>query len=313
MCRLFLFGAICAFPSSNAAAAAPKTDKQGVGVLLLAHGGSRQWNKEVLKIQKELGRQWPVETAFGMADVRETKKALEKLQKRPIQQLVIVPLFVSSYSEVMDQIRYMLGLREKPSEELLKAPHAHHSRATLERVRPKIPFVLTGALDDHPLVAEILLERAKALSRKPQEENVVLVGHGPVLEEYDQKWLEVMSRLGLEVQKKGGFRFVHAATLRDDAPREIRDKAEKKLQNLVRQLSRQGRTLVIPHLISQGGIEKKIQKALEGAFYSWDGKTLLPHSNIAEWAAEAVERSAGEVSDAGRSRPAGLKSAQESY
>lgn len=307
MPRLFIPEAFCVLLALSAAAA----DAPDTGVLLLAHGGSRRWNKEALKIEKELGRRWPTETAFGMADVRETRKALERLQKRRIQKLVIVPLFISSTSEVMDQIRYMLGLREKPSKELLEAPHAHHSGTTLEKVRPQIPFVLAQALDDHPLVAEILLERARALSRKPEEENVVLVGHGPVSDEYDQKWLEVMSRLGGEVQKKGGFKSVHAVTLRDDAPREVRDKAEKRLQELVRRLSRQGRTLVVPHLIAQGGIERKIKKALEGTFHAWDGKTLLPHPNIAKWAEETVERSSGEIST--EDRPAGLKSVQESY
>ena len=40
-----------------------------------------------------------------------------------------------------------------------------------------------GALDHDPVVAEILLSRARAISRDPRSEVVVVVAHGPTSDE----------------------------------------------------------------------------------------------------------------------------------
>lgn len=266
-----------------------------IGVLLMGHGGGRNWNQAVEDVQKKVGAKYHIEVAFGMADSRELQKAITALEGAKVKRIVAVPLFISSVSEVMDQTRWVLGLREQPSKEFMNHPHAHHGAGhggPSRRVQAKVPIVMANALDDHPMVAEILLDRAKELSREPSKEHVLIVGHGPLKEEDNRKWLETMDRLGAFVKEKGGFASVVAATLRDDSPPDVRKEADKILRGHVMRLGRQGPVIVIPHLIAQGGIERHIPRSLNGLFYKWNAKTILPDHRIPAWIEETVSRQA---------------------
>src|SRR5438105_12143912 len=101
---------------------------------------------------------------------------------------------------------YVLRMRKTPSDEFMNAPHAHMMHVTVKRVQTKIPLVMTQSLDDHPLVADILLDRAKSLSRDPSKEFVLLVGHGPLRDVDNEVWLKTMDRLGAKVQSRGHFK-----------------------------------------------------------------------------------------------------------
>lgn len=266
------------------------------GILLLAHGGSPAWNDQVLALRSSIDSRVPMEVAFGMADPREISLALRRLEERKPGKVVAVPLFINSASEVLEQTRYVLGLSMKPSETMRRAAlsmggHSHHHMFSLERVRSSLPLVMTPALDSHPFIGEVLLERARALSRDPKEETVVLVGHGPVDEKALRRWEETMGLLAERLRKEGGFFAVKAGTLRDDAAPEVRAAAVRALREQVVVAGRSGRrVLVVPYLIAQGGIEAKIVAALEGLTYEWDSKTIMPHSNIARWVAEVSRR-----------------------
>ncbi len=263
------------------------------GVLLLGHGGSAPWNRAVLDIQKALQPRFPIEVAFGMADPREIQTGIDRLSRHKVKKVVVVPLFISSHSEVIEETKFVLGIREHPSREFLEAPHAHMNTVTVKRIQTDKPLVMTSALDDHPLVAKILTDRARQLSRDSAKEHVVLVGHGPLKDEDNELWMRTLATLGETVRRDGSFAGVYGATLRDDASPEVRRKADEELRALVRSLSHKGRVLVVPHLIAQGGIERHIRRSLEGTFYAWSGETLLPDARIAEWVELKAREAAG--------------------
>ncbi len=270
-------------------------------VLLLAHGGDAQWNHEVEEVGRGLRAKVPVEIAFGMADHAAISQAIRKLEERSPSKIVAVPLFVNSQSEVMDQTRFVLGLRAEPSKTLGDAlgarqeAHAGHPGAgahahsfSTERVKIRSPFVLTPALDEHPVVLDILAERAKALSKDPSREVVLLVGHGPVDERANRARNRTIGNLCAELRKRGGYRAVRGATLRDDAPPSVRAKAVRDLRELVSRSSLDGRVLVVPYLMARGGIERKVEEALKGLKFTWDATTLMPHPAVARWVEESA-------------------------
>lgn len=293
-----------------AAALVPAWAGAPYGIILMAHGGAPQWNDEVQQIAIMLSAQAPVETAFGMADAQALQRAASNLKDRGAGKIVAVPLFINSASEVMDQTRFVLGLREKPSAvfkegmiRMAQAPggHAAHMGMTMPkdpkafstRVRTELPVVVTPALDDHPYVADVLIERAKALSREPKNETILLVGHGPVDDKANKEWLKTMEALAARVKSEGGYREAHAATVRDDSVSSVKAQAATALRALVVQGSKGGgRVIVIPYLIARGGIEEHITKILDGLDYGWDGAALCPHPYIARWAAEVAREGA---------------------
>lgn len=279
---------------------------QPYGILLLAHGGTPAWNDEIMRIGKALGAQAPTEVALGMADADELQKAVSSLEAKHVRKIVAVPLFINSASEVMDQTRYVLGLREKPSEVLKNALErmarehaghpgmmAHHMSFSTTRVSAMVPIVLTAALDDAPEVSEVLFDRAKALSKEPEHETVILVGHGPVDDAANADWLKTMAALARAVQKKGGFSDAKIATIRDDSAPEVKAKAAQGLRNIVTTAAAEGgRAIVIPYVIARGGIEDHIVAALQGLEYVWDGEALCPHPAISRWALEVAAQGA---------------------
>jgi sirohydrochlorin cobaltochelatase len=226
-----------------------------------------------------------VEIFFGMAagagESEAMAGALAALKKQGVDRVIAVPLLVSSHSEVYRQYQYVLGLRKDPGfsdEEVsaMSAMHhgpgghgAHHHAALGPAVPVSGPFdapvSLTRALDDSPEVLDALKDRVRSVSRKPAAEAVVLVAHGPNGEEDNRLWLAGLDRLSGGLQASGGFAVVRIATLRDDAPPAVKDAATAALRKDVEDLSREGMdVLVLPVLISSGGIERGIASRLAG-------------------------------------------------
>lgn len=287
----------CTEEKALSAVVQPKT----IGVLVLAHGAHHghgeqgaghvhgeqppeeipSWNASVLEAVKPLKDTYPLEVAFGMADPETIKEAVRKLEEKSISRVIVVPLFISSHSPIIGNSRYILGLqKELPNTTDVKS---------LPRLESKLRFSMTEALNDSPFVAEILLERSRELSKNPVKETVILVGHGPNDESENKLWLDDMQKLAGYVRERGGFKEVEVATWRSDAPKEIKDKAIYKLRTMVKASREDGRVIIIPHLLSSGGVENEIVEALKGLTYIFNGKTLLPHENITIWIEKQVK------------------------
>jgi len=255
--------------------------EERIGILVMAHGGDNRWNGTVRKTVRQAKLDAPTEVALGMGmhpgEIRELREAVNRLERKGVARIAVVPLLVSSHSEVFRQYEYLLGLR----------PQAEWPEAG-PPLRLEVPVVMGPALDGSAQVAQILLERAKDLSRRPAEETVVLIAHGPVSDEDNRRWLTAMQQLAASVQQQGGFRAVLSATMRDDAPKAVKEQAERQIREVVARAGEGGRALVVPLLLAPGGVEKKIPKILTGLAYVYNGETLLPHPKVVEWLRQQV-------------------------
>jgi sirohydrochlorin ferrochelatase len=280
MRRLLLF-AIAWLIGISGAFGQPPPRPSRVGVLVVAHGGNNRWNGLVRKAVTHARLEVPVQVVFGMGmheeEGRAFQDAVNRLQRKGVERLAVVPLLVSSHSEVFRQYEYLFRLR------------AEGEWNDIKPLQVQVPVVMGPALDEDPVVADILVERALALSRAPAEETVILVAHGPVSDADAARWLEVMGRVGEEVKQRGAFAAVLSALLRDDAPAAIKEEASRQLRETVRSVSRQSRVLVVPLLVASGGIEHKIPKLLSGLPYAYDGEALLPHPKLSQWIARQAE------------------------
>jgi len=284
-----------------------KTSNKGgthrAGILLLAHGGKQQWNAEVNKLAAQVNRTIPTEVAFGMATKRNIQSAIDRLVAREVTEIVAVPLFISSHSSVITSTQYLLGLRKDAPPELAryaKMDHGHGAHHTNHAggaafdpttpVKSPLPIRMTAALDRHPLVADILLDRARHLSRKPSREVVIIVAHGPVSEDDNAGWLADMGALVERLRRASNFKRIEYLTVRDDAPEPIRGQATAQLRRMARRASNEGnRVLIVPLLLSYGGIEEGIRKRLEGLDYVISPQALLPDDRLAQWVLLMVE------------------------
>ncbi len=202
---------------------APLAGAEKTGVLVIAHGDRHDgWNQGVRQAIAPLRERYVLELAFLFPVAGESlQEGLDRLETRGVQSILVIPLLVSSYSEHFEELEYVLGLREAVS---------HPTEGGYKPVDVKARIRLGRGIDSNPTVTKILEQRAIKLSVDPQHEVLVLVGHGPNSEDYNQHWLEHMGTMAKAIQQRLGFRKTYALTLRDDAPGDVREAATRTLR-----------------------------------------------------------------------------------
>ncbi len=297
--RAFAISAISILLSAGLTAIRPPAQP---GVLLLAHGGSEAWNQNVRDIAAAANGAMPVEVAFGMATRAEIQAAHDRLVARGVTDIVAVPLFISSHSTVVTSTEYLLGLRkDMPADLKIFAAMSHGASAAAHvgHVMPaeggtkpvalRLPVRMSPALNAHPVVAEILRSRTAAISRYPVQETLILVAHGPSDDDSNERWLADLRVTAARV-KADGYAFVDVITVKDDAPKAVRDAATAELRALVVRRSSSGtRVLIAPVLLSFGGIEAGIRQRLEGLNYEITTAALAPDSRLVTWVLEMAK------------------------
>ena len=294
---------LCLLAASPALAQTPHTASEGI--LLLAHGGQPDWNDRVQALATEVNQTQPVEVAFGMASRPSIQSAIDRLLARGVSSIVAVPLFISSHSSVVTSTAYLLGVRAEMPADLKTfagmnhggrgAAHEGHSMPVetvadnTRRVDSTVPIRMAGALDRHRIVGEILTDRAKGISQSPAQEAVILVAHGPVPDDDNTRWLSDMSVLADQIIAAAPFAAIDYLTVRDDAPKAVRDTATAELRAMVQSHANAGRrVLVVPLLLSFGGIEKGIRQRLDGLAYVMAPSGLMPDPRLADWVRQSA-------------------------
>jgi sirohydrochlorin cobaltochelatase len=258
--------------------AMPAQAESETAVLVMAHGGTSQWNKTVKKAVKGADLPYPTRIFFGMGDTaaqqRDLQDMITDLENEGAHTIYVVPLLVSSYSEVARQWKYLLGIDVQPG--FMNNP--------LFPVQKHSSIHFGEPLDDSAVVVEILLDRAQEISTTPAKEAVIIVAHGPNDNGDNDRWIQILQSVAVRLKERGGYYSVEGVTLRDDAPPAVREQAVDHLRNRVKAAEDAGmRALVVPMLVAPGGIEHKIGLELRGLNYAFNTKTLLPDSRISEW------------------------------
>lgn len=268
---------------------------QSLGVLVIAHGSGPTWNAPVESAVDVVGRTMPAAVGFLMGKGATPQQAYDALVRQGVAQIVVVPLLISSHSAHAEQIRFLAGARPD-------YPHAEHMQ--LVPLKGPVPIAtVTPAMDDDPLIAAILADRARALSRDPKAETLVLVAHGPNDDDEAAEWTMVMKQLAAYIRTVSPFRAVDTRLLRDDAPKPVKDRALAELHEAVAASAASGRVVVVPLLLSPGAVADEIPATLKGLDFGWDGRTLLPDDRIAQWIlarARGVPSQVGHASGTGR-------------
>lgn len=164
------------------------------GVLVVAHGvNDPKWTNPVWEVVYELKANLPYPVALGFLEEVEPNipKAVEELNKAGVNRIIAVPLFISSYSNHIEEIKYILRLRKTPPGE-----------ASLEQANPQGEVVLTPAIDDHPLMAEVLAEQIVPLIKNAGSEIGVLAAHGSDSLEGQTIWVNNLRSLESQIQER---------------------------------------------------------------------------------------------------------------
>lgn len=262
------------------------------GVLLMAHGGSPDWNAAVMAAVQPLRSQHTIEVAFGMADAASIQAAVRALEVRGVRRIGVVRLFISGDSWY-DRTEQILGLRPGAPPMVAATGHAHEATSGGQAHGMEFWQIQTEAsyaLSRHGLaeaegMGTVLADRARALSRSPHTEDVLILAHGPGDDAENERWIAYIETRAKEVRDALPFRRVQVMTLREDWP-EQREEAERRIRSFVSGARDDGiTTIVIPFRVQGFGPYAKV---LGGLDYVSAGLGLIPHTNVTRWIAEEI-------------------------
>jgi len=254
------------------------------GVLVLAHGYGKAGDEAFRSGLAPVAGKYPTAVAFGMSMTasQHVQQALDELSAAGAEQIVVVPALSSSASD--DQLRqwqYMFGLTDDPG--YLKTP----------RVSTKARVTWTPALEDHPLVIDMIADFAREMSTDPGKELVILVSHGPTLEASNNRNLALLGRIAAQLKERDGYSDVKVMSMQNDAPVDIRRANGLKLRRYVEEANRAGkRVIIVTNLQSPRSIQKQVEDDIAGTNYVFNTKGLVQHPNYARWVDAMAEAAA---------------------
>lgn len=240
------------------------------GALIIAHGSKDpQWVQTIDDTAAQVHTDIPVIVSFlELVENRTIADGVQQLEQMGIDRILAVPLFVSSGSTHLEEIRYALGLIPFSSIET----HLQPIPSTSE-------IIWCQAMDDHPFMIEILLERVNQLARHPQTETLLLIGHGSEAAHFHEQWDTLLGRLSTLLKDHFGFAEASYATL---YPNTLSPQA-----NL---LSQKGTMIVMPLFLSEGYLSSTwLPQQLSGYSYRYSGETYLPHPLVSRWIEHQIE------------------------
>lgn len=275
ICTLTIGPVIPAFTYS---VSADSSLQEGVGIMILAPKGGHVWQKTVEAAVKELGDSMPVEIAFGSGDPISIHVAVEKLKMRGAERIAIIPLYLSSHSSFMHQTRYILGLETIP----VSMTNFVHP------IPIDVPFALSKAMDDNPLVAGVLEDRAQAMSTKPSAETVVFVAESVGSAQDDALLRTDLNKLAGRTKSEAGYQNAVPVIMAKDDP--FSRGASNELRKTVESAGSKGRVIVVPLMLDRNGLDKRIDFELKGLNYKLNDDCLLPHPKMIQWIKESIDK-----------------------
>ncbi|HSH26184.1 MAG TPA: hypothetical protein VK972_00210, partial [Wenzhouxiangella sp.] len=292
--ELFSHPAVTAWMQREAKRYRPIDDKH-LGVIVHAHGAGFHWNETMRQAAAPLAEDYMLDFAFSMGGAGTLTRAIKRLEQRGAEAVVIVRVF-SMADSFLGGIERLIGSDYESCRPADLGPmHSHGAPAA--RILTSLPVVTRGGLEDDPLFARALLERARDLSRQPERETVLLVAHGKGDDEGNARWLELLESLRAQmIEFDGdGFRDIQVGTWREDwldkreqAVGAMRAKIEAAMKD-------DGRVLLIPARTTGQGRARELIPDLEFEL----GEGFAPHPLFVEWLRKQVRQGKESIAYAG--------------
>ena len=262
------------------------------GVMVMAHGGSEEWNAHLAAAVEPLRENYPVETALGMADAGSIEDAIRRLESKGVNHVGVVRVFVSGESWY-DRTLQILGMRDgappRPDQERLEEIRANMRMPMgFWKVDTDLAFhVSVDGLADATEIDDVMTSRIRGLSSDPENEVAVVIAHGTGDDAENERWQEKIARRTRSAGERLGLREMRIFTLREDWP-EKRREAEQEIRAYIEQANTRGLTpIVVPFRLQGFGPYERVLEELD---YRADGLGLLPHSNVALWVSRQAAR-----------------------
>jgi len=251
------------------------TDTKGkTGVLILVHGLGDHGDAVLRDTLQPLGKTYPTTLALGMSMMTSDhiQLGINDLEASGARKIIVVPVVSTRHNSLMRQWEYIFAQRDDAA------------YARVPRVDAGAEVRMAAALEDHPLVGAMVNDYANEISRQPQNEEVIIVAHGPVDPEENRQQLAILENVASYLRANSAFAAVSVATLQDDAPPEVRRERTRELRERVQRANAQGReVLIVTTLLGTRIVQASLNRNLRGLDYRFNPKGLIEHPRFIEW------------------------------
>ena len=268
---------------------------ENLGLILVAHGSpAPQWNGPVLTLEGEVqallnkaGNNPFVTIRVAMMEFAEptVKTVVKDMELRGVQQVYVIPLFITASGHSIYDLPTILGLYsdQKMRDQLREEG--------IGLVSTDMRITLGPTLDYGSVLEEVMLDRLRELSEKPQSEGIVLLAHGD--HSFEPIWGSVCERVGAYVCARTGiphfeFAFVEVGQsfITEGVPAIIRvvNRCERTLV-LGLYLSMGVDGIAQSTTLSVGGMTFQGTGALEDCDIAFASQGLLPSERLVKWIA----------------------------
>jgi len=235
-----------------------------LGVLVVAHGFPGRWSKSVINCVSRVSLPVPAELGFLEYVPRQSiRDAIEKLKDQDVDRIIAIPLFVCGNST-----------------------HTHEIYEALEELGKDLQIFCTNALEDNPLLVDILVDYGKMLCENdphnpfdrrvdPKDATLILFGHGDP-GDYGKNWISLADSIKEKIEERGVFKEVKYCFMHGG----------KNLRRTIKEA--RGHPLVVPLFIARSSFsEIPIRIALRGYLITgrceYNSQYLVDHPNIPRW------------------------------
>ena len=251
-----------------------------VGILALAHGYSDQGNEQWMEKFDAVSREYPTGYGLGMAmmSADHIQKAIDGLEAAGAKRILVLRTETGDTNSLNYQWQYIFGRRDEST--YLSVP----------RVTTDAEIIWGPSPTAHPIMGEIMLENAQALSSDPSNELVIIMGHGPMTPKENEMDLEIMAKHAAAVQKGGGFKDVKYWNVQDDLPADQRAVNVGKVRGWIADAKAQGMSaIVVTNVLTQSGIMKRLKNDVEGTGAEFNDAGLMQNARFSDWIDAAVD------------------------
>lgn len=261
----------------------PRSGK--VGVLALAHGFKPKGNAQFTTALAASNIGYPTTYAFGMAMMTSDhiRAAVAALEEAGAETIIVMPTTTADHSTLIHQWDYILGRQ------------AESAYLDVPRVEPRARLIWTPTPTAHPIMAEIMLDYARELSRDPANELVIIMGHGPQSAENNEKELAILSRHAEYLAREGGFVEVRYANVQDDTPPAIRAANVATIRGWAQDALDGGReVVVVTTALTQSGVVGRMKRDVDG-LARFNDKGLMQHPRFNDWVDGVIDSRLAEI------------------
>ncbi len=256
------------------------SENEEVGVLVVAHGSTdASWCDDIRDTVANVNLPYPIEIGFLEMVPNETiPDAVDKLDAQGVTKIVAIPMFVSSNSGHIEEIKYILGLKDTAPEE------------GLVKVDTEAEVIFADAMDDHSFIAQVLADKASGLTENAKNETVVFVLHGTTdngFEGWNQSASSLASKVKLILKYSMGINIEDVKYSFINVNSSNTEYNLMKARSVVENVSETSHPIVVPIFVGEGYYtDTKIPGLLDGLDYEYPSagnRSLLPHKNIGDW------------------------------